>query len=125
MSSFGIVLLLTSYGCLGKFDCMTLDICGRKEVVSPTAEFLRDAVMNLDVSGDAYLILNAPDGKFMQCTGDHRVGFHLEYQDGSVDEHYQAAQDRLEAETIILKLSQYAKGNSGWKDGIDWKKIAW
>jgi hypothetical protein len=120
-----LVLFLTSCDRRDKPNNMILDICGREEVVSPTAEFLKDTVMSLDVSGDAYLILNAPDGKFMQCSGDQRVGFHLEYQDGSVDEHYQAVRGDLEAETIILKLSQYAEGNLEWKAGIEWKRITW
>ena len=120
-----MVLFLTSCDREDKSKKMILDICGREEVVSPTAELLRDTVMSLDVSGDAYLILSAPDGRFMQCSGDQRVGFHLEYQDGSVDEHYQAVRGDLEAETIIVKLAQYAEGNSAWKDGIEWKRITW
>ena len=104
---------------------MTLDICGETEVQSPSPEFLEKTVLALDVSGDAYLVLIAPDGKFIQCSGDQRVGFHLEYQDGGIEEHYQAVRGDLEADLIVLKLSQYAAGDSSWKSGIEWKKISW
>jgi hypothetical protein len=81
--------------------------------------------MNLDTSGDAYIILSSSEYTYMQCAGDQNVGFQLEYQAGSVDEHYQATEAPLDTDTIILKFSEYLAGKPSWKDGVKWKKISW
>lgn len=41
---------------------------------SLTADDIEREVMSLDTSSDTFVILVSPDGRFVQCAGDARVG---------------------------------------------------
>jgi hypothetical protein len=104
---------------------MTLDICGERKRSSPSAQDIREAVMNLNASKDAFLILGPTDVTYIQCSGDQKIGFDLEYQDESSKNHFRAKRNDWDAETIITKLSQYCQGDNAWKQGVEWEKITW
>ena len=104
---------------------MTLIICGEETITSPSAQDIRAAVLNLDTAGDAFLVLSLTDMAYIQCSGDQKVGFDLEYQEGSVDSHYRAKRNDWDAETIITKLSQYAESDVSWKEGVEWEICTW
>ena len=61
---------------------MTLDICGDKQIQSPTESDIRQAVFALDTKNeDAFLILGSTEMTYIQTGGDQKAGFLLEYQD--------------------------------------------
>ena len=104
---------------------MELDICGDRKITSPSAQDIRDAVLDLDASGDAFLILGSTGITYIQCSGDQNTGFDLEHQEEGADNHYRAKRSDWDAETMITKLTQYATDDSSWKEGVEWEKITW
>lgn len=100
---------------------MTLDICNEKTIAAPTVQQIRDAVLNLEPSGEGFLILGPEDMTYIQVAGAKNAGFDLEYQEGSLDRHYRATRTDWSSEAVIEKLCQYADGDLGWKDGVDWE----
>ena len=101
---------------------MKLDIGGWRTVQDPNEAQIREAIRELD-DFEGFLVLSATDLTYIQSSGDSRVGFDLEYQEGSLDHHYRARKYDFEAETIVAKFSAYAAGDNGWRDGIDWEMI--
>ena len=58
----------------GSHESTELQICRVREMSSLTADDIEREVMSLDTSFDAFVILVSPDGGFVQCAGDARVG---------------------------------------------------
>ncbi len=65
------------------------------------------------------------DLTYIQCSGDAKIGFGLEYQDGSGDRHCRAKKKDFDTETIVTKFLDYASGGSAWMDDVEWEKIFW
>jgi len=100
---------------------MKLDVGGWHTVPDPNEAQIRAAIQELD-DCEGFLILGADDLTSIQSSGDSRVGFDLEYQEGSVDRHYRARRCDFDAETIIAKFAAYAAGEDSWKSGLEWEK---
>lgn len=89
---------------------------------------IREAVMELDVNdaeghAEGFVILFRTDSDFMQCAGDATSGFVLEYQEGGIDRHFRTTREDWDAATIILKMTQYARGDESWKQGVEWESL--
>ncbi len=101
----------------------TLDISGNKTLSNPTSADIEQAVRGLNTkNGDAFLILGTDDRTYLQCGGDATVGFDLEYQDGSLKNHFQAEGD-LKQQDIIDIFVKYLNSDPGWKNGVAWKPL--
>jgi len=74
--------------------------------------------------GEAFLVLGTNDMTYVQCSGDVKAGFDLEYQEGSVKKHFRATRDFKQDEIIAIFVA-YAKGDFSWKDKIAWESIKW
>lgn len=94
-------------------------------MLNPSAEDIRAAVLGLDASGDAFLILGPDEMSYVQCGGDAKTGFDFEYQDGSVERHFRAKQTGIDAETIIAKFVGFAAGDVEWVKDLEWEHITW
>jgi len=71
------------------------------------------AVLDLKGKDDPFLILSRDSMTYMQTvwTAD---GFIIEYQDGSISEHY-VGDDFLSADTVTVALTGYLNGNDKWR----------
>jgi hypothetical protein len=102
-----------------------LDICGDRQISSPTEDQIRDAVMKLDTKkGDAFLVLGLANDEstYIQTSGDQRIGFDLEHQKGSLKDHYRA-EGEFTAEKIVEALISYMSGTEHWRTGKNWTRI--
>jgi hypothetical protein len=103
----------------------TLDICGNKNVQNPNEADLRQAVFALDTKkGDAFLILGLTDATYIQCSGDQKIGFDLEYQETDANHHYRAKRD-FTADEIVKALVSYSTGSDDWKRAAEWELMKW
>jgi hypothetical protein len=103
---------------------MKLEICGVREITHPKPEEIEREIMGLDTSAlDAFLILSSPDGRFVQTTGDVRIGFHLEYQDGGLDRHFRASGESVGVELVIKVFCAFATGETSLEDLTHWEKM--
>ena len=104
-------------------SAMVLEICGDQQIVNPTDSQIREGLLQLDESrNDAFAILAASDMTYIQVAGDRTVGFLLEYQEGSLKEHYRAADDAIELERIVQTFILYRDGNDNWRRGFTFER---
>jgi len=102
----------------------TLDICGDKKIQNPTEADIRQAISTLDTDkNSAFLILGTSNMTYIQSSGDKKVGFDLEYQDGDLKHHFRAKRDSFKAEEIIKAMTSYSAGTDEWKKISEWKQI--
>jgi hypothetical protein len=102
----------------------TLDICGDKKIQNPTEADIRQAISTLDTDkNSAFLILETSDMTYIQSSGDKKLGFDLEYQDGDKKHHFRAKRDSFTAEEIIKAMTSYSAGTDDWKKLTEWKQI--
>jgi len=105
---------------------MKLDICSEKTIVNPTEADIRSALSSLNTkSGDAFVILGPSDMTYIQASGDQNVGFDLEYQEGTIHQHYRAKQEPIPLNAIIEAFIAYRNENSEWKAKFTFERISW
>ena len=130
----GTLLLLVTvaaFGCAPKETgarngAMVLDVCGAHKIKNPTDEQIRIELGNLNTrNGDSFAILGPSEMTYIQVGGDRSVGFHLEYQEGSVDAHFQATNEKITLDQVVDAFIAYRHGTTGWRSGFAFKKITW
>jgi hypothetical protein len=71
----------------------------------------------------AILMPSADPDSYMQTAGGARGGFVLEYQEGSLDQHFQAVDTNITADRVVAALVSYLRGESAWKAQFTWAKM--
>jgi hypothetical protein len=134
MRTSGILLLLiavAAFGCAPKGAdvqnrAMVLDVCGARKIKNPTDEQIRIELGNLSTKNeDSYAILGPSDMTYIQVSGDKSVGFHLEYQEGSVDSHFRATDEKIALGQVVSAFIAYRDANTGWQRAFTFEKITW
>lgn len=130
----GTLLLLVAvaaFGCApGEADvrngAMVLDICGARKIKNPTDEQIRIELGNLSTKNeDSFAILGPSEMTYIQAGGDKSVGFHLEYQDGSVDAHFQATNEKITLDEVVSAFIAFRDGHADWQKAFAFRKIKW
>ncbi len=107
-------------------DEIVLEISNAKRITNPSNSDIVEAVNGLDcTSGDAFLILSRNEMFYMQASGDSRLGFDLEYQEGSMQQHYRAKRNGLSSDDICSVLIAYRDNDPQWKSRFEFERIAW
>ena len=98
---------------------MKLSLSGVKEIANPTLDQIENAICVLH---SLFVILSRREDEFMQVrpTG---CGWLLEFQDGSVDEHYQCTNKELPLKEVTAALHAYRAGDDSWRESLEWKRI--
>ncbi|MCA9758835.1 MAG: hypothetical protein KDA27_23780 [Candidatus Eisenbacteria bacterium] len=60
---------------------------------------------------------------YVQTAGDPDDGFLLEYQEGSLDQHFQSVRQDLPLETVEKTFQMYLVNDSSWKSGAEWAPL--
>lgn len=109
----------------GKTLSCTLEVGGEKKIPNPSEADIRGAVMAMDTrKGGAFLVITVTELTYIQTSGDHRLGFELEFQERDVQHHYRTKR-RLNTEEVVKVLAAYATGQGEWKQTADWTPIKW
>ncbi len=89
---------------------------------NPTSTQVALAISTLNTTENTFAILESDDLTYIQ-TGYQNAGeFVLEFQDGSLDKHYQTT---VETPYEVLAAFQgFLESRETWKQTIDWQKIA-
>ncbi len=89
-----------------------------------THESIEATIQSLiDVKDDPFAILNGEkEGYYMQ-TLLTPISFVVEYQEGSLDAHFESIRSDISAEEVIGVFCDYAAGNETWKARIEFKKM--
>lgn len=77
------------------------------------------------IEGEEFAILAADPNTYIQCAEQREppFGYVLEYQDGSIDQHYQAADGPISLERVVSAFRKYLRGDSSWLSDFQWDKM--
>ncbi len=89
----------------------------RPPVDDPSADVIAQGLRDLDGNVNSFAVLSSSDTVFVQVAGSIGDGFVLEYKDGVG--HYQAS-SRAPLEVVARVFQQYASGQPGWRDQVEW-----
>lgn len=78
-----------------------------------TAELISDVISRLKGRSDPFAVLSSSDLSYMRALWTED-GFVLEYQDGSVDRHFESS-TYLSAAQIEQAFKEYLRGDSSWR----------
>jgi hypothetical protein len=101
-----------------------LDIGGGCKITSPKPEDVRKAVQSVKIDEDLFLILSkgANGYSYMQAILEKPGKWLLEYQDGHLDEHFQATR-LVDSDAIITSFTRYLYGEEDWRIARSWKRV--
>lgn len=73
---------------------------------------------------DDFAVLSKNEMTYIQAALSHfeDEGFILEYQEGSIEQHYTATEKRIPKEAILSAFFAYLKGDASWKNAYLWEK---
>jgi hypothetical protein len=89
----------------------------------PDAETIAAVLASLDGERHVLATLGHSDLTYVQVSGAVKTGFALEYQEGSLDQHYRSRAVTLPLDAVTVVFQKYARGDEGWRQGIDWEHV--
>jgi hypothetical protein len=102
---------------------MKLIVSDIYEFENPSDKVISQYLSNFsDPQNDSFAILEIDDYTYIQCCLVDSKLFTLEYQDGSVDEHFQAVDD-ITLDLTIKAFIDYKNRSVDWSIFGQWKKI--
>lgn len=97
---------------------------GAEAIDGPTAQQVEQGLRALQLPDSSYAILGLQELTYLQTAVDVDTDgtFTLEFQDGSLDEHYRASRP-LELEDVVGAFVSYLRGDGDWRSRYQWEKI--
>ena len=103
-----------------------LTLNGATDIKNPSDEQIEIELKNLSVeNGDSFAILGFTDMTYIQASGDKNSDFDLEYQSGTVKEHFRAIEDNITLDQVVQAFKLYRDGITTWQSAFTFEKIAW
>jgi len=117
-------------GDIGNILRLDLEAEDGTKICNPNLEDIEKVLNSLDGRNNSFAILtrltSRSEGFVQTATDDPAIGFHLEYQDGSIHRHYAAISntitDKITILDVISVFQLYAKGDESWKTKYSWEK---
>lgn len=77
------------------------------------------------IEGEEFVILSVDPDSYIQCAEQVKppYGYILEYQDGSVDEHYQTVDAPISLERVIAGFLKYLRDDPSWRTDFRWESV--
>lgn len=89
---------------------------------NPTKAQISTALESLNADGNSFALLEITDSVYLETCFQAEGGYIVEYQAGSLDQHFQAIIDDLTSLTPLFH--DYAGGNDSWKSKCVWERLA-
>jgi hypothetical protein len=89
---------------------------------NPTSNQIALALSTLNTTENTFAILESDDMTYIQTAMENTQEFVLEFQDGSLDKHYQTNVETLLE--VMAAFQGFLEAREDWKRTIDWQKIA-
>lgn len=87
-----------------------------------SADLIAETVASLTDKGEFFLVLARDELTYIQTSGSTETGFVLEYQDGSLEQHYSCIEAPLRTSQIVETLQRYYTNHDRWKSNFTWEK---
>ena len=95
----------------------------RPAPVPATEASIAEIVRELDGADDPFLILGGDDEqRYMQAL-ETPTGFVLDFQEGSIDQHYRSKREDLSAQEVIDAFCQYLAWDGKWRPSLEYERI--
>ena len=101
---------------------MYLEINGNVVNEPVSDELIEKTVYSFTGEGDSFLILSVDEMTYMQASGDPGGGYVLEYQDGSLEEHYYCADPDISAGKVTDAFRSYFAKDDEWRRKYMWER---
>lgn len=104
---------------------MKLDLNGT-ELTQPLDEAL--IIRSLQALGredDSFLILSKDEMSYIQTCKTSDGHYVMEYQEGSLEDHYECADDILNFQKVSLAFTSYFNGSDEWKTSLQWQPLGY
>lgn len=102
---------------------MILESSDGSRTPAPSLLSVQKAIDGLENMDDGYVVIGPDEMTYVQCLGNSKQGYILEYQEGDTDQHFQAINNDWLPGSLADRLWRYADGDPTWKEGIDWERI--
>ncbi len=102
---------------------MKLDLNGT-ELRQPLDEALiTSSLQALNSDDDSFLILSKDEMSYIQTCKTSDGRYVLEYQEGSLEEHYECADEMLNFQKVLMAFTSYLNGADEWKTSLRWQPL--
>jgi hypothetical protein len=102
---------------------MKLDLNGT-ELTQPLDEALIiRSLQALDREDDSFLILSKDEMSYIQTCRESDGHYILEYQEGSLADHYECADEMLNFQKVSMAFTSYLNGTDEWKTSLMWQPL--
>jgi len=89
----------------------------------PDAATIAKILGSLDGDHHVLVTLGRSELTYVQASGSVETGLAVEYQEGSLDRHYQSGVPMLPLETVIDIFQRYAHGDESWRERVPWEHV--
>lgn len=100
---------------------MNLETDAGRKLANPSASQIAEELEALSGRADSYAILSRDERSYIQAAGGPSEGFLLEYQEGSIEQHYRSTQSNLPLTTVTNAFQLYAADDSSWRSLVPWE----
>ena len=78
-----------------------------------------------ELDGDRHVLvtLGESDLTYLQVTGGGPMGLALEFQEGSLDQHYRSTNPDLPLALVTDLFQRYARGDQSWREEVEWVHV--
>ena len=101
---------------------MYLEVNGNVVNEPVSDAMIEKTVYSLTGQGDSFMILSVDEMTYMQASGDQSGGFVLEYQDGSLEQHYYCADPDISAGKVTDAFRSYFARDDKWRKKYHWQR---
>jgi hypothetical protein len=77
------------------------------------------------VEAESFAILSTDPNTYIQCAEQNEppYGYDLEYQDGSLEQHYRARNEPITLERVLSAFLKYLRGDASWQPDFRWERM--
>jgi hypothetical protein len=74
---------------------------------------------------ERFAVLSVDPDTYIQCATKRRTPgeYDVEYQAGSLEEHYRAVNKPISYERVLQALCKYREHDASWRDEFQWEKM--
>lgn len=102
---------------------MKLELNGTELSQTLDDALITSSLQSLNGDNNSFLILSKDTMSYIQTCKTSDGHYVLEYQEGSLEEHYECADEMLNFQKVSMAFSSYLKGTDEWKTSLRWEPL--
>lgn len=101
---------------------MRLELDDGTVLEDPSDSDIARALASTARGDNSFAILSHSEMTYLQACEGSRPGLVLEYQEGSLTEHYRSIDEAIPLEQVTRTFQKYAKSDESWLDAATWRR---